>query len=645
MKHRPLALALVASALMSAAFFRHQLRHDDFVFCFESVHLTFWKFLWTPYGGHILPLHRLLYAALRPLFGLSPLPYFAVVFVTHLACVYLLYRIILRLTEREAWAAFWAGLWGAALPSVGTLILLPTYGQALAELFALLVLNDLVAHRARGVMPSTPRVGLWVFALALAALSVGTGTAAGLGIYICAALLLRGDGARRVAALVGATAIAIVLSYMSLQRHLGDPTRFDPALSGFALKAFGLLGAQGIANLFFPALFSVTTGDDAVGPLKNQSASVVMVVTVLAALTVAVPAYRAARALSLERRRAWLALTAMSALNYALIALGRSGTVSVFGGSPQSLAQAIRYHYYNLAFVSASFAVAFSESQELRTLLQRRWVRYGISAWAVVAFVTSYGVLRHFSMADSDQAAWARKELVERVETRVREAPPERIVYVPNTQYAPTYFLFAVGVPPTRFPHSAAAWMCENRSDVVDGHEIRFVEKDPEVVRALRQRPESPAARIVVTSNEAGEVLPQRFALNDPHARDFVLRGIYEDTNDQGYAWTALVFAVRLGTTPAVTERGGVLAVNVYVPDIVIQQNHSVVLTARIGETRLSPRTIDASGIQDLEFEVPKGVVPTGEADIEFGLDKRVVDPRDDRELGILAHRFELRAR
>lgn len=643
MKHRPLALALVASALMSSALFQHQLRHDDLVFCFEAVHLPLWKFLWTPYGGHILPLHRLLYATLRPIFGLSPVPYFAVVFVTHLACVYLLYRIILRLTQREGWAAFWAGLWGAALPSVGTLVLLPTYGQALAELFTLAVLNDLLAHRERGAVPSTPRVAVWALALVLSALSVGTGTAAGLGIYLCAALMLRGDGARRVAALVGATAVTIVFSYVSLQRHLGDPTRFDPALSGFALKAFGLLGAQGIANLFLPAVFTVTTGDDAAGPLKGASGPVVMALTVFAALTVALPAYRAARSLSLERRRAWLALTAMSALNYALIALGRSGTVSAFGGSPQSLAQAIRYHYFNLAFVSASLAVAFSESQALRDVLRKRWVQYGILAWAVVAFVTSYGVLGHFSMADSQQAAWARKELVERVETSVREAPLGKTVYIPNTEYAPTYFLFAVGVPRTRFPNSAAAWLCDNGTDVVDGHEIRFIERDPEVVRTIRQRPESPAGHLIVTSNEAGEVLPQQFALNDPHARNFVLRGIYADADDKGYPWTALVFAVRLGASPALADRGGVLTVNVYVPDILIQQNHTVVLTPRIGGTTLSARSMDTAGIQDLEFEVPRGVIPVGEADIEFTVDKRVIAEGDDRELGILVHRFELK--
>lgn len=644
MKRRPLALALAASALMTAAVFRHQLRHDDFVWCFESVHLPLWTYLWTAYGGHIMPVHRIVYAVLRPLFGLWPLPYFGLAFVTHLASVYLLYRIIFRLTEQESWAAFWAGLWGTALTSVGTLVLFPTYGQAEATFFTLLVLHDLLAHRERGVMPGTFRIGLWTLALLLSALSFGIGTSAAFGIYVCAALLLRGDGAHRAAALVFASALAIFLSYVSLQQHFGDTTPFDPAHAGFALESFGLLGVQGIADLFFPALFSVTSGEEAVGPLKGTSESLVMLLTVLAAALVALPSYLALRTLSAERRRAWLALAAMAVFGYALIALGRTATILAFGGSPQSLARAIRYHYFALAFVTASFAVALSEWKALRELLEVPWVKFAISTWAVVVFMTSLNVARTFSLGESQQAARARKDLVEHVEDAARNAPAGATVYVPNTDYPPAWFLFAVGVPRSRFPNLAAVWLIENRSDVVFGHPIRFVEKDPAVVRTLRERPESPVNRILVTSNEAGEALPQAFALGEPRARALVLRGIY-DEDEKGYAWTKQVFTVRLGAPLEVVQQGGVLSMAVYVPDLVIAQNHSVVVTPRIGGKALMPHTIDTAGLLDIVFDVPRGATQSGENDIEFALDKRFIAQDDDREFGILVHRFEIRAR
>lgn len=636
------ALALLVSGVMHLTLFRHQLRHDDFVICFESVHLPFWKYLWTPYGGHILPTHRILYSLFRPLVGLSPFPYFAVAFVTHLANVFLLYRTLRSLTARASWSAFWAAVWGASLPTVGTLVLFSTYGQAQAGFFALLVLQDLAAFHARGDVPSVGRVFLWALSLLLSALSAGIGTSTAFGIYVTAAVLLRGPGARRVAFQLVVSAVGILVLYTSLQRHLGDATPVDASLGSFTFQAFVLLFAQGIVDLFLPAIFAIGSGEGAVGPLAHVPVQTVGALTLGAAALLLLPVVVSLRAVSVVKRRRSLVFFVVALGNYALIALGRTFVVHAFGGSPLSLAQAIRYHYFNPVFLTVAFAVALAEWDVLAVVLRRGGARQAIMVWAIFTFGSSFAVAQGISRADSDQAEWARRDLLERVLREVRKSPAGATVLVPNEEYAPTRFLSLVGVPAARFPNLAAAWLSENRGEEVEGRHVRFVEQDQAVLRALRQEPDSPANQLIVGALDGGRKAPRMLALGEAGVRAFVVSGIYEE-DDKGYAWTARSFTVRLGVSPELAARGGILQVSAYVPDEVIVQHRTVRLSARAGGVSLAPRTLDAAGVIDVDFEVPAGALAAGEVEVEVEVDKRFTSPGDDRELGILVHRFELR--
>src|SRR5260221_3035942 len=179
--------AVTIAAVVQSAVFQHELRGDDYLHLFAAVHHG-WKEVLTPYAGHVIPIHKVAYALLWRAFGVWSAPYFALAFVTHLLCVFLLYRLVLRLSGSPIWSAFWATAWGTSLVCASTMNMFACYGGVLCTAPALWVAEDVLHASDDGELPSAGRIAIWTAAVLFSALTFGVRMVAVLAMPLTLAL-------------------------------------------------------------------------------------------------------------------------------------------------------------------------------------------------------------------------------------------------------------------------------------------------------------------------------------------------------------------------------------------------------------------------------------------------------------------------
>ena len=85
----------------------------------------------------------------------------------------------------------------------------------------------------------------------------------------------------------------------------------------------------------------------------------------------------------------------------------------------------------------------------------------------------------------------------------VAAAPPGATVYIENRE-SPKHLL---GVLANQlFPGRAAVYVLTHQSDSVDGRQVRFIERDPDVLDFVKARPETPLARVMVGPSDVASV-------------------------------------------------------------------------------------------------------------------------------------------
>jgi hypothetical protein len=157
----------------------------------------FVRFVFRPFGGHNLLVRNVAFYAFWHLFGLHAAPCFWAMLLTHLLNVWLLFRVLERLTGSALLACFGATLWGTSPLAAGVLAWYAVFGQALVATILLVVLGHLVALSRSGAAVPAPTA--WLYGLLL----LGSVT---FGVGIGVALVGRTCGvAVRSAARVGAS--------------------------------------------------------------------------------------------------------------------------------------------------------------------------------------------------------------------------------------------------------------------------------------------------------------------------------------------------------------------------------------------------------------------------------------------------------
>ena len=131
----------------------------------------------------------------------------------------------------------------------------------------------------------------------------------------------------------------------------------------------------------------------------------------------------------------------------------------------------------------------------------------------------------------------------------------------------------------------------------------------------------------------------------DPRAAVQFRKGFYA-IEANSWRWTAKQFEVALSPPAHASDKGAQLVLHFALPDIVIQNLHSVTLSASIGDLKLDPETYDKAGQNSYTRDIPPGKLSGEMVLIDLGMDKAIPPSgADARELGMIVSQVGLVAK
>lgn len=495
------AAAIAATLVVHGMVLSSDLQDEDLRHVYESEQLGTFDFLVRPYGNHFCAFFRLTVMVLHRLFGMHAVAYFALVLVTHVLHVALLYGTIRALTQSRFVAATFAGLWGTTPAFQGTLQWFSAYSHMLGTTAVLLPIWELARAREEH-----RRLTAWALLRVSIVLVLGSATeltgslSAVIFPLLAFAFLSPKSAPLRTALLLVPSALASALIVV----HFTG--RGNAAIQAFfswgpVLTMFGELMTYGVGLLTAGPL--VTLGANDVSWLFGASFDAVTVLSAILFFPIlGVVLLRLVRG-DWDERRVLLATSGFAALMYAAVAAGRSGLA--FGHPLTWMATRDRYHYDASVGLVIAMAAATAKTWPRLGFPSERRARGLIGAlaagWAIagcLAARTTYlrGVGRQEWTRDWADLADASLRLL------VRRTPEEGMLFVRNDLFRPAEFLYAMHAPKTSFPGIGAYWIVAHGLKAVDHRMVRFVEMDMKLLRKIRNRSRPEVAAMFVSPGQ-----------------------------------------------------------------------------------------------------------------------------------------------
>jgi hypothetical protein len=482
------AVAVLAAAVAQLPALDHFFRTDDFLHFFEIVDHGFARFALNIHGGHLLFTSNSVFYFWHALFGLTPAPYNALAFATHLVNVFLLFRVVEISADRSDLALAAALAWGTSGVNLGSVGWFSVYGHVLVATWTLWILYDVARIGQGRKRLSRTTLIRWYVLLLASATSFGTGIPIAMTFGAVVVLLLPdGPDRRRAAIALGSLVVVIPCVYLAFQlanaeyasSSISDsPVRFMLGqlrrVSGWIsiLSMLSGLVAYGTTSLLAGPV--LTSGLEGVvfGPLAGAApGSVLLAAFVLASAALAAVLAVARRAPPALRRRL-LAYAILVVACYAMIAIGRSIFHRV------EFAVAARYHYVAPAIVALLLASAAAEVRVRR----RNAAIAATAAWLVaIVALAPFANRRLADVITPPDGLEAYTEAVAEIEDAIRSRPAGSVVRVENHP-------FPVGFGNEQnFPGWAALFVIRYSQNEVDGRTVRFVERDAERLAFARR--------------------------------------------------------------------------------------------------------------------------------------------------------------
>jgi hypothetical protein len=471
-------LAVTLSALVYFPVTGSYFREDDFLFLLRVVDQPLRDLLLEPFGGHVLIVRNAVFALTFELFGLDPRPFYWSLYLTHLLNVWLLFRVLDGATGRAALACLGATLWGTSPLHAASVGWYAVYGQLLAATALLVVLGQLVRRRP-DQPPSVARVLVWATILLAGASCFGVGLGVGLVFPLVAVLM-----APRVTARPARTAVLLLVPlavaglYLWAFRHL--PTQ----MAGLKTTLFThwILVAIMTAHLFAYGMAALILGFP-YAPIAWQYVATGYP-SILSDVVVGVSGALLASALWLgdaRARRQLLAALALAIGIYGSIAIGRATyhpNFTIAGAAGQG-----RYHYVGMIPLAMLLCLSLGQ-------LESRLPRRALSAEALLALWLVVGIAgwAHSSWRIETHAAareWTTATL-RALDAAVDRTAVGATVYLENGAAPLTVRGYVIDQ--IRFPGRAVPFVLTYGDDTVRGRHVRFLERDPRVVRWYRER-------------------------------------------------------------------------------------------------------------------------------------------------------------
>jgi hypothetical protein len=453
----PALLPLLLAAVVFAPILRNYFHADDFLHLHALTNGNPLSFLVQGNGGHMYLLRNALFLLSYRAFGPDPRWFFAMVLVTHLLNVWLLFDVARRLTDSGRIACLAATLWGTSPVNGATLGWYSVYGQVVLASLVLLALRVLARHLQAGTALRW-RDATVCYALLLAGTTCfGTGIGFAIVFPLVVSLVLPPAllprPVRRFLFSLPVVVVALYVVLLPLSARgtglppgtlqiflLGRALGWEPLLMLIQLLAAGLVGL--VASFW---------------RLPGSSLGLVAyagVAAIAAALAGTLPAAPPAT------RRLLVGLLLLTVAAYAMIALGR-GVLHFQGIEP-------RYHYSASVPLVLVLALMLARAAH-RVPLPARVADVGLAAClalGTLGYARNAWRIDHF---EQDRLATAR--VLAAIRSAVDATPRGTAAKVANQFFPP---VLALG----DFPGSAGVFTIFFPSDELDGRRVYFVVRD-----------------------------------------------------------------------------------------------------------------------------------------------------------------------
>ena len=122
----------------------------------------------------------------------------------------------------------------------------------------------------------------------------------------------------------------------------------------------------------------------------------------------------------------------------------------------------------------------------------------------------------------------------------------------------------------------------------------------------------------------------------DPRTSLQLVKGFYSLENNS-WRWTAGSFAVTLKPPRNAVQNGARLVLKFVIPDVVMQQLHSINLSAKVSGIDVPPEDFTQAGQYTYSRDVPASALTSDAVNVDFTLDKYLPPSSSDkRELGVI---------
>jgi hypothetical protein len=459
---------------------------DDYLHLYRLTNGGYLRLVLPPHAGHAMLTSNTVFFALYRLFGTAASNWFIVLLLMHAINTLLLFRLLHAWTARAVLAGLLTALWAVSPINQGVLSWLANYGHVLVATFILWILGDIARLPDRGIASLSAGVRVrWLVLLFAAATSWGFGLGIALASPVAAFWLLRPFGNRRKVVLACAgNLVAVGMLYMlgrwTTVRYWGaEAISYDVAPLVPQLEAaarFIRLAGSTFLDLVGYGLATLLLGPVAIEGRQWLGPWVWLFSVALAAAAAALAGIAEPRRRDLVLALAVLVVGCYSgaALVGALRTLAVPGVVFSYGLEG-------RYHYVGPALLTSLLGV-------LLAIVLDRWRRLaapcyaGLTIWLATAAPWYWSARDNLVGGHRRSPNWERQSaaLLKRIRVSVQDHPVGVNVYFEN-QSAPLPFLGNV----PQFPGLAAMFVVMDVGDVIAGRHVRFVERDPELLRFL----------------------------------------------------------------------------------------------------------------------------------------------------------------
>lgn len=503
-------IPITLSAVVQAPILSYYFKTDDFLHLFDASNSDFLQFVLKPHGGHLLFTFYSIFYLLYNLFSMNAEYYFAIVFITHLLNVFLIFHIIKNLTKRPYIAVFGSSLWGMCTINHGALSWFSVYGFIFTGTCLLWIFFDFSRLLNDKFSITKIMIVRWYLLLFAAATSIGVGFAI---VSLFAPVVWLFFNGEKIRLQITRYMLPLILIFpiMYVVMHLFYNENSCIPVNAFQLEAIrpvyfldilkmvpGLL-SYGVSSLHLGPYITCGHNGVVIGPLQGiDQIKILQISYGLAAIFFCGLIFAIKHATHI-RRCQFLSFLLLLLISYGIIALGRTWFIKHLGAPIWMGITIPRYHYIGSLIFSILSCLIIAESSFVKQLPDKRMGIF-VFIWILATIVPYKYTAPHIILDHGKDSFIEYKKVISAIHKEIYQYPVDTTIYIKNRRLESIPTILMKG--PAFFPHWAALFIIAYSENTVEGRKVYFIEENKKLVACASKLEGTRISEILITPDQ-----------------------------------------------------------------------------------------------------------------------------------------------